>query len=365
MPAVTSTPEGSAAGTRVAEGVASVITSWKRIAGYAIVTGAVASGLVLVLPQRYQTTFSITPSQTTGTLGATSSSLLSAAQGLGLGGIASALGARPDLDYFVALLNSRTLAENVLLHPLPRGLYARDTTAANLLAVYGVDPDGFEYSLEQGVRKFGDRLDVKADPTSGVISIEFSAPTAALARAVGRITLETLDDLNTSINRQTTLARERFSQRQVGESQRRLLAAEDSLQTFYVANRQFGSSPVLTFQEGRLKRRVDLAQSVYVSLSQQYEQARLDASSDLPSFAVVDQPNTPALRSFPKRRRAVMAAMILVILGLSATIFTKTAFLRAGGESSDALAAVAAAAKTASGEAAALYRRLVRRRTDL
>ena len=354
----------SSASNRLALGIASVIASWKRIATYAVITGFVASGLVMVLPQRYQTTFSVAPSQTTGTLGATTSSLLGAAQGLGLGGIASALGARPDLDYFVAMLNSRTLAENVLLHPLPRGVYPRDSVAANLLGVYGVDPDQFEYSLEQGVRKFGDRLDVKADPTSGVISIAFSAPTAALARAVGKITLETLDDLNTSINRQTTLARERFSERQVGESQRRLLSAEDSLQAFYVANRQFGSSPVLTFQEGRLKRRVDLAQSVFVSLSQQYEQARLDASSDLPSFAVVDRPNTPALRSFPKRRRAVMAAVILVMLGLAATIFTNAALLRAGEESSASLELVGAAAREALSEAAALYRRLVRRRTE-
>ncbi len=301
------------------------------------------------------------PTQPTANLGSTASSLLSAAQGLGISGLASALGGNSDLNYFGALLSSRTLAENVLLHPLPRGLYPSDSTATNLLAVYGVDPSQFEYGLAQGVKRFGARLDVNPDPASGVISIVVSAPGARLAQFVGKITLKYLDDLNASINRRAAVAQLRLAEQQLAGAQRSLLDAEDSLERFYIANRAFGSSPTLTFQEGRLKRRVDLAQSVFVMLSQQYEQAKLNATSNLPSFTVVDEPNVPPIRAFPKRRKSVVAATVLVALALSIAAFARGGLFTGSEPAVAAVRTVRTAAASTLTEMAGTYRRLVGR----
>src|SRR3989442_10111034 len=106
-----------------------------------------------------------------------------------------------------------------------------------------------------------------------------------------------------------------------------------------MANRTM-ASPSLTFERGRLARQVSLAEALYQSLAQQYQQSRLDAVKDLPSFTVLDPPNQPALRAFPKRRVAVTLAVVLVAVAAAGTVFLAALLPSAGEPGSDPLGTV-------------------------
>ena len=87
--------------------------------------------------------------------------------------------------------------------------------------------------------------------------------------------------------------------------------AEDSLRQFYERNRRIADSPRLQFEEGRLRRRIDLRQEIYLVLNRELEQARLDEVRDTPILNIIDPPVPPARHEKPQRRViAVLAAFL-------------------------------------------------------
>src|SRR5205807_248265 len=95
-------------------------------------------------------------------------------------------------------------------------------------------------------------------------------------------------------------ARRTFAEQQADDARHNLEAAEDSLKTFYVRNRRIQDSPQLQFEETRLRRRVDVRQEVFLTLTREYEQARIDEVRDTPVLAVVDPPVAPTKHKWPK-----------------------------------------------------------------
>jgi len=344
----------------IAAALAFAIKRWKSASVCSLSAAVIAIILVLILPQRFDSEFSFSP-QTPGlSEGLSRSSLASIAQGLGVGGLAGVMGAGGSGDYFVALLKSRAVSEQVLLHPVPAGLYPDHPELTNLLLIYGVDPEDFEYDLDKAVVKFQDRTTSQVDATSGVVHVTVQAPNGELAQFLGRLTLQVLQDLNSRINRLEAIQQAHFVGGQLALAQQTLMVTEDSLKDFYISNRTFSSSPELTFQEQRLKDHVGLRQSVYQLLSQQYEQAKIDAAKNLPAFGVVDSPNRPAIRAFPKRRKTVMLAAVLGALGTFAFLFLTRLAMGPASSPGDSNEVIDATSQ-AWAEVLSLYRRVVRR----
>jgi hypothetical protein len=84
-------------------------------------------------------------------------------------------------------------------------------------------------------------------------------------------------DLVNAFNLEQRLTRARskreFVQGRLDDAQRELSAAEWRLRDFYEENRQWRTSPSLTFTEGQLSRQVDVANDMYLSLRREFESA--------------------------------------------------------------------------------------------
>lgn len=300
--------------------IAHVLRSWRRVALSAMGTGLVTAVVVLLLPSKYVSSVSVVP--TGGTISAGGGSLAGIAQGLGIGALASALqGGGGSLNYFNGLLSSRTMAEKVLEHPLPKSIAPRRPNAANLLDIYDIDRAHPAHSLERSVLRFEKALDVQTDAAAGLLTVSVSAESPELARTLTNIVMEELDSLNSRVNRESAVAQLSSVESQLSMAQHAMYAAEDSLQEFLTANRTYTNSPQLVFQEGRIHRRVDIREATVQALSQQAEQARLDANRNMPAFSIVDAPNLPTERSSPKRRVSVIIAVLLGGLGAAIALF--------------------------------------------
>jgi uncharacterized protein involved in exopolysaccharide biosynthesis len=154
-------------------------------------------------------------------------------------------------------------------------------------------------------------------PKTGIVSLEVRARTPQLAERIGQLTLAELNRFNLT-NRQTQAGAERrFTEQRLADVGASLRAAEDALSEFLRSNRGFLSAAELKMRESRLTREVDLRQSVYVSLAQQLEQARLDEVRDTPVLSIIEKPSRPVV---PDSRRISFWTLLtaVVVSGLVA-----------------------------------------------
>ena len=141
-------------------------------------------------------------------------------------------------------------------------------------------------------------------------------PSPSLAAAVVAQYLEYLNEFNLRYRQSQARARRQFDERQVEEAEKILAALEDTLRRFYERNRQWESSPMLRFEENRLRRRVDVQQEIFLSLRRELEGARIAEVNDTPVLTVIEPPLAPARKSRPRRLQWAWLAFVLSTLGV-------------------------------------------------
>lgn len=194
-----------------------------------------------------------------------------------------------------------------------------DSTRGSLLDLLKVPSQGDD-RLRRGMDRLASMMDVSVNRDAGLVLIRVSTRWPELSRAVVRQLLQTMNEV-TIVREQARAEREReFIEGRLQEAKSGLDAAEAAASEFLTRNRTYQNSPQLQLDYARLQRRVDLRQQVYATLSQSYEQARLDEVRNTPSFGVVDGPEGPVREaSRPVRDAAVWmvvtgGAVLLILL---------------------------------------------------
>jgi len=72
--------------------------------------------------------------------------------------------------------------------------------------------------------------------------------------------------------------------------------------------------PLLGFTYYELYRQVTMQETLYETLTKQYEMAKVEEAKEIPSVKVLDEPNVPEKKSSPPR-------LIIVLLGFFFTAF--------------------------------------------
>ncbi len=184
-----------------------------------------------------------------------------------------------------------------------------DSLRGTLLELLKVPSHG-EDQLRRGMDRLQSLLDVSVNRDAGLVLIRARTPWPEMSRAILLQILRSMNEV-TILREQARAEREReFIEGRLQEAKAELDSAEAAASGFLSRNRTYQGSPQLTLELGRLQRRVDLRQQVYVTLSQSYEQARLDEVRNTPSFSIVDGPEGPVREA----RRPVRDALVWMIL---------------------------------------------------
>jgi uncharacterized protein involved in exopolysaccharide biosynthesis len=133
------------------------------------------------------------------------------------------------------------------------------------------------------------------------------------ARDVARAFVAQLDSFNLRTRQSQASSERKFTEARLNDARNQLRAAEDELMSFLQRNRDYRSSPQLTFVHDRLERNVFLNQRLFETLSQSYEQARIEEVRDTPVITVVEDPLIPAKADPRPFGRAVAAGLLLGI----------------------------------------------------
>ena len=212
--------------------------------------------------------------------------------------------------FYADLVESRPILEGVLSSQIEYQTAAGLVrgTVMDALAIPGA-------RREEGVRALGWMVSATLAPRTGVLLLSVKSSSASLSAQVAARVLDALNRFNTETRQSRAAAERRFIEgrrREVGQD---LREAEDHLQGFLQRNREYRSSPELTFQYDRLARVVAFQQQLYSSLAQSYEQARIEEVRDTPVLTVLQRPEAPSLPD----SRGLLKRIVFVLL-LSASL---------------------------------------------
>ena len=284
-----------------------LLRRWRMVLGLPLGAAALAAAISFLVPPTYTATASFVPESRSQSRGVPSS----------LSGLAGQLGIQLGTEasqsprFYGALLQSRELAERVLQsrYPDPRPLDApRDS--ATLLTIFKIEGDS-AWRLHQGVKRLHRMISVRVDNQTNIVELGVDARYPALASEVANRLITYLNEFNTSTRQSQARERRRFTEARLAEAERQVEQVENELRRFYERNHTWEQSPQLRFEEGQLRRRVDIQQEVHRTLSREYEIARIEEVNDAPVITVIEPATPPQERSKPNRRLVTILAFIV------------------------------------------------------
>jgi uncharacterized protein involved in exopolysaccharide biosynthesis len=271
----------------------------------AVIASLVVGLVSLLLPKTYTSGAIVFPQ----VLPSTSGRLASIAAQFGLASFAGGL----TLDFYIEVLQSRAVIDSLLVRSysnLPIGVHS-------LLDDLGYTEGPLEKRLEKGAKKMAGLASVSADQAAGTIRLSLTADSPELAVEVAESLLAiTNRSVANALIAQATFQRQYLEGRLVS-TRAELSKAESALEDFYRQNRTYQQSPDLVFRESRLRRESDLNRDVYMTVRQEYEQARLSEARDVPTLSFVSGPSKPYKKSSPK---PVLNAVLAFLAALSTGI---------------------------------------------
>ena len=295
-------------------GLGALLARWRLVVGLPVLTVAVSLVVSLLIPPGYTATTTFVPE-------VRSPSRLPT----GIAGIAGQLGlsfaAEPSQSprFYAEILQSRELQERVLAtrypDPYPRP-GARDSI--RLLDVLRPGGRSAADSMARGVKKLSRLITVTSDNQTTIVRLSVTLRSAKLAAAVANRFVEYLNQFNTLQRQSQARERREFTEARVAAADSELRRAEDAVKTFYERNRGWQQAPELVFQEGRLRRQVEVAQEVFLTLKREYETARIEEVNDTPVITVIDPAAVPQERSRPRR---LLFALLGLLFGATVAVF--------------------------------------------
>jgi uncharacterized protein involved in exopolysaccharide biosynthesis len=276
------------------------------LALFALIGAVVAAVVSLLLPAEFETTAAFQAESSS------TSSLPSALAGLAsqFSNLPLASNSSVNAQFFGDLITTDVVLRRLLNDSFPSAKGGR----ATLARIYGVaaKPPGLRDA--DVIRHLRNGLSVAVNSRTNVVRFTGPANSPKRAKTLADAILGALNDVNILLRQTRGKTEQTFTAARAVDARVALSAAEAALTRFYERNRSLTNSPSLLTEEGRLRRAVDLSQTIYTQLRLQQEQAAVQAVRNTPAITTIDPPIEPVRRSKPKRR---FITLLGFLVGLS------------------------------------------------
>jgi uncharacterized protein involved in exopolysaccharide biosynthesis len=272
------------------------------IVGMVLLTAGLAATYGLVRQESFTTEASFSPQGSE--VAASDLSALASQFGVNVGGLNE--GVSP--AFYSELLSSREILYRVVTTP-----YQVDGIGGTTLPdVLEIEQDTEDLRVEKTIEALRDKISIQVGRETGILTLAVTTDWPDLSQAIAQNLIDEISRFNMD-TRQSQAATERaFIEERVDSSEHDLREAESELQEWLQANRQFEDSPDLMFQYERLQRTVSLRQTVFTTLVQSFEQARISEVRDTPVITVLQAPFLPP---GPDDRRLLLFVALGIVLG--------------------------------------------------
>lgn len=309
--------EGEAGQTSLFALGTTILRSRWRILRWAGAGAVVAALLTFLQPTVYSATASFIPQ---GTDQGRASNLASLAGQLGVQLSTNSQTLSP--EFYVKLLKSRELLRAIVRDTLSvREMGGRRVPILDLFDVKGNTPTRRE---EQGVRVLAKKIAASSSKTTGVVDFSVTTKWPSVSVGIANAVVDGLNAFNQRLRQEQAGAERKFVEGRLGIAASDLRASEDRLEDFLRTNRQFSSSPDLSFQRDRLQRDVSLKQQIFQSLTQSYEEVRLREVRDTPVITLIEEPAVPTIPESSGRAWSIILGILLgTFIGLVLALFAE------------------------------------------
>ena len=238
--------------------------------------------------------------------------------GSGIGALAAQFGVNvgttsPDglsPEFYVGLIRSRTVLGAVVDSSYQ--LSSDSGSKGNLVRAFEITLADRAKARERAIEKLDAAIEANAVQKTGLVQLSVATKSPTLSFQIARRLIDEVNRFNQQTRRSQAVAERQFTERRLNEVRGELRDAEDSIQAFENANRQFRSSPELNSRYERLNREVGRRSGLYLEVSQAYERARIEEVRDTPVISMVDRPETAVLAN---PRGIVSKSLIALIAG--------------------------------------------------
>ena len=292
---------------------------WKHVIGWGLLAGVGVATITLLGDRTWTSRTSLTPQQRRSN---TPSALSGLAAQFGVG-VPFSDGTQ-SVFFYAELIRSRELLREVVLAPYK----AAEGGAVSLPPLLNVRDKDEAVRIDNAVRRLSQQLTVSADPKTNIVRLSVSLADPAVAQQVAKGILDRVNRFNLEKRKSQARAEREFAQRRVSETKSDMEQAENRLQAFLTQNRGFLSSSELKVKQDRLDRELALRQRLFNTLSETFEQARLEEVRDTPVITVLEAPELPAQ---PDRRFLALKTLLACVVGsvLAALLLLGVVVLRA------------------------------------
>lgn len=176
--------------------------------------------------------------------------------------------------------------------------------------------------MDKAIEKLIKRLQVSQKARTGVVTLSLRLNDKQLVQVVVRRLADEVGRFSATKRSAKAAAEHKFTERRLIELQNQLRDAEGQLQGFLQQNRDYRNSPELTFRHDRLQSEVDFLRTIFTSVSQSNERARMDEARDTPVIMIIENPSLPPKpdsRGFA--RFGVLAMIVGGLLGIGLGLF--------------------------------------------
>ena len=159
------------------------------------------------------------------------------------------------------------------------------------------------------VDKFLEMIEVSEDLQTSILTLNVNASEPQLAKNINKAIIEQLDAHQKRYNKAKTSDTKQFIEERIIDTEKELVDSEENLKIFMDRNRRIENSPALQLEQQRLEREVTVLTGVFTTLKQQLETIKIEEVKELDYVVIVDAPETPLLRSKPKKTLTVFLAI--------------------------------------------------------
>lgn len=264
---------------------------------------AIATVIALVLPLQFRSSASFV-AQGPNTSGVPSALL----------GLAASVGIGAAKDYSPQFYADLLTSDPVLIAAIDRKYATPNDLGGGeqtYLEIEGLANKNPMVAHDVALRRLRRRVSARADVRTNIVSVAVTARYPELSRDLAEALLSALDSMNIGFRQEQSRELRQFFQGRVADAQHELDSAETELRRFLERNRAVENSPLLRFEQLRLTRSADLKRTLYTTVLQQFEEAKMQEARNVPVLTVLTKPSVPIRKSGPPRRFIVALGIIL------------------------------------------------------
>jgi len=241
--------------------------------------------------------------------------------------VSSASGAASP-DFYAQLLKSPEVLTPVASHTYSMITPDGKKTSGFVSKLYGFKTKTQDDVLTVSRDVLALKIRTNPDPVTGIVTLDLAAPSRDLSITLNREILASASNFLQERRQSRAAAETKFVESRLDEARSQLSVAEAGLRDFVTQNRQYQTSPQLALQAAQLERNVSLRQQVFVTLSQSYEQARIEAMRNISLISVLQRPEYAVVRRVPSLVRNVLLGFILGTLVAMGLVIARTKLAR-------------------------------------